>query len=565
MLERWSDRAARRDVLLLVIGTLACLLPFIGKAVHLDDPVYVWIARQIHVAPADFFGFEVNWHGTLAPVADFNRNPPGASYLLAAAAWLGGWSETTLHLGMLPAALAAVLGTWALARRCCDEPLLATAVACATPAFLVSATTLMADVPMLACWVWAVVLWERGVHQARPGACAASALLVALAALTKFFGVAVLPLLLAWSLLRERRRLRAYMLWLLLPIAALAGFEAYTIARYGHGILLDAAGYATGTGARTPLPERLVMALGFVGGTLLTPALYLPWLGSRRERLAALLAFPALLGLVLTLGQLGVTPIRLPDGTIWWRVALQAAAFAVAGLPLLALAVAELRQPPREGLGWLLAAWVLGTFTFAAVVNWTVSARVILPMAPAAGILVVRGLERAGRPALAWRIAPLALGLAVSLVVARADFEWAGSARIAAHDLAERYADREPVRFQGHWGFQYYIEPLGPTAFDPRDELVPGTLVIEPCNNTNVRPLPPAIAQVVETARYPSSRWVTVLQSDRGAGFYASVFGALPFALGSAPPESYDVLRLHEPSRDPRDAGPRACGATAAP
>ena len=62
----------------------------------------------------------------------------------------------------------------------------------------------MADVPLLACWVWAVVLWMRGIEEGRRRCLVAAAVLVALAALTKYYGVALIPLLAAWTLRRRR-------------------------------------------------------------------------------------------------------------------------------------------------------------------------------------------------------------------------------------------------------------------------------------------------------------------------------------------------------------------------
>jgi hypothetical protein len=49
--------------LILTGVTLAILLPFIGKPLHIDDPVFLWCARQIQSHPFDFYGFKVNWFG----------------------------------------------------------------------------------------------------------------------------------------------------------------------------------------------------------------------------------------------------------------------------------------------------------------------------------------------------------------------------------------------------------------------------------------------------------------------------------------------------------------------
>ena len=64
-------------------GTVALLAPFVGKAFHIDDPIFLWTAEQIVQAPADFFGFAVNWYGVSEPMHMINKNPPLVSYYLA--------------------------------------------------------------------------------------------------------------------------------------------------------------------------------------------------------------------------------------------------------------------------------------------------------------------------------------------------------------------------------------------------------------------------------------------------------------------------------------------------
>ena len=39
-------------------------------------------------------------------------------------------------------------------------------------------------------------------------------------------------------------------------------------------------------------------------------------------------------------------------------------------------------------------------------------------------------------------------------------------------------------------------------------------------------------------------RWVTTINKDVGAGFYASVLAPLPFAFGNVPPERVIVYRM---------------------
>ncbi len=38
-------RGSNREALFAVLVTVACLLPFIGKAFHIDDPMFLWAAE----------------------------------------------------------------------------------------------------------------------------------------------------------------------------------------------------------------------------------------------------------------------------------------------------------------------------------------------------------------------------------------------------------------------------------------------------------------------------------------------------------------------------------------
>lgn len=149
--------AAIPPVAWLLIITAGCLLPFANKAVHIDDPLFVRAAQQIQKDPINFYGFNMNWWGYTSPMVDNFDSPPLASYYLAVVAGVAGWSEPALHVGFLIPVLAAAWGMFALARRLCGRPFVAALLSVLTPVFLVSASTLMCDVLLLAFWVWSLV------------------------------------------------------------------------------------------------------------------------------------------------------------------------------------------------------------------------------------------------------------------------------------------------------------------------------------------------------------------------------------------------------------------------
>ena len=116
MFGRGQSTAARRILdpdapwIALALFTVA-YLPFLSKPFHVDDPVYLWVARQIQSRPFDFYGFTINWYGTAESAAEVMQNPPLTSYYVALAALVGGWGEVALHLAMLLPALGVILGT----------------------------------------------------------------------------------------------------------------------------------------------------------------------------------------------------------------------------------------------------------------------------------------------------------------------------------------------------------------------------------------------------------------------------------------------------------------------
>src|SRR6184192_1032394 len=185
---------------LLTLITAAALAPFLNKAFNADDPLFLWMAQQIAKHPLDPYGFDVNWSSFTQPMSLVMQNPPLCSYYIAAVASLFGWSELALHSAFFFWAVLSVLGTFVLARRFSREPFIAALVTIFTPVFLVSATSVMCDVMMLALWLWALEFWFAGLGRQQSWRLLVSAGLISAATLTKYFGISLVPLLAAYTL-----------------------------------------------------------------------------------------------------------------------------------------------------------------------------------------------------------------------------------------------------------------------------------------------------------------------------------------------------------------------------
>jgi hypothetical protein len=177
-------------------------------------------------------------------------------------------------------------------------------------------------------------------------------------------------------------------------------------------------------------------------------------------------------------------------------------------------------------------------------------------MVPAVGILLVRRLElKFPLDTNLWprrAIVSLSCGALIAFLVTRADFLFAVAVRESAQQTNSKFA-RGPERFwfQGHWGFQYYMDSLGALALDAEHTaLQRGDLIATPQNNVNFSPLGSDLVVLREIITVAGPRWMTTMSGEVGAGFYASLRGPLPFAFGLVPPERV-VVCVVDPLKPP--------------
>lgn len=531
-----------RDALFLVAVVVVALEVFSHKAFTIDEPLFLWLGAHLQTDPWDFFGFRVNWYGVEMPMYEVTKNPPLGGYYIALAAQLVGWSEAALHRSFLLPAAAAAWASYSLARRLCSRPLEAAFIGVATPAFLVSSTNVMCDTLMLAFFLGSLRCWIEGLDRERWTWLLAASVLAILAFLTKYFALSLVPLFLAHGWVYKRRP-GAWTVFALLPVLALVAYEMLTLSLYGVGALYDAVVFAQTEVAEAGMAfdARTLIGLVFAGGCLVPALFYAPllWPGRFLAIALPLVSMLVVLNQGLLLERTGLEEI--PAST--W---LQVAVMGLGGCSVIALAVSELwlRRDPDA---WLLFLWVAGTLFFAFFVNWVNNGRSNLPAAAALGILIVRRLERLRgekRSAVAAPWIALAASAALSLAVTYSDYRWAEEVRRAAMGISRQFVkDDQVVYFQGHWGFQYYMEAGGARAMRfGQDSVGKNELLVVPTNNTQAVVPPLDHAKQVARMIHREPSWLRTNSIDMSAGFYSSGLGALPFVFGAAPPDAYYIV-----------------------
>jgi hypothetical protein len=174
-----------------------------------------------------------------------------------------------------------------------------------------------------------------------------------------------------------------------------------------------------------------------------------------------------------------------------------------------------------------------------------VAVRYFLPIQPALAAMVC---ARSGVSPWAVR-ATVGASLIVSTFLLVADHRWAAGYRAAADRMAERYGDRV-VQFAGHWGWQFYMENRGFTAWDAR-RLPPAGAVLAIPERADSVPLHPAVRArltQLETQEFrPDFLGITVWEldprGDFGVRFYGGGFPHLAWGF-SAMPERIAVYEV---------------------
>ena len=327
----------------------------------------------------------------------------------------------------------------------------------------------------------------------------------------------------------------------------MAVYQWMSITLYDVSLFSNAASYAIERGiADSPNQffTKTMVGLSFCGGCLVVVFFYSYFLGYRLILLSLGSAAAVLVGATAFGGE---ASLYQNDSARF--VIFQFFLFVFVGFEIFFLAIADVYKTRNPESVFLLL-WITGTFVFSSHINWTINARTILPMIPAVAILLSRRIHghrifrdsKASWPALV----PLIPGIAVAFLVAWGDASYADCQRKMAryfHSGLQNY--KYDVWFQGHWGFQYYMQEYGFRPLDYENSMVgSGDLIIIPKTNTGQVQLPLEKFTFLKKLDCLPLKWVSTLSSEKKAGFYSDTKTKLflPFAFGEIAVEEYYVF-----------------------
>ena len=553
--QTWFSRLA------LIALVLAVHLPFLDQAYHIDDRIYLDVARNIYEKPLYPYDFDALYEGFVAPDAASHSHLPFTSYYLALVQLAGGQeSEWVAHLAFLIFPLLAALAFYELARMLLSFPFAAAALLVSSTAFLTLSHTLMPDVPLLAFWILALASWRHFlVHPTRRLSWVLCLGAVLVASFMSLLTLGLLLLLTADWLLHKGARpwtderllriglvlLTPFLLWTLWYLRAYLHYDRLVLVNtFLHMEQRDPFSLAA-------IAEKLMSFGLHLGGTFVFP-------------LAGWLAFTGRTSRKIYIGVffLAFIPAYVQHPEWPWIQAFLFAIFATTGL----LTVVKVAQGSRRlFLAWLspggaseeifwggpathrgqdsvamlgvLFLWFWGILLACSLVFYSGSVRyAVLALPPF--LLLFQFAVETGRGRMGARVAllvSLVLTVSYSLLVATADHRFAESYREECTRLVREFeSQNRRIWYTGEWGFRFYMDQLGARALtqtgtDPEA----GDIIVKPYIALPWITLYDSeeFVLLLEQRHLEAGSPLRILDFHSSAGFYSTAWGILPISF----------------------------------
>ncbi len=537
-MERIENSSLLKKRILIFLVPLFLSLPFINRAYFVDDNYFVEIATWLTSHPLEPYDFRADDAGLQNRGWEedgFVRmvNPLLHHYYLAVLLKIGGAHEWFLRLGCVLLSCFSGFFIFELARRWMRYPFLSTLLVLVTPVHWLTAHSLLIDSTMGFLFLGGLLFFIQAGERDSIPLYALSGVFMGLALLAKYTALLILPLTGVWWILNWRalRRKQAVFLPWAIALSFLLFYSAITAHLYGRPHILAAS-------------ARMVHKFGwakvysffvFFSGASLVPLLAWSLLGLRRALvvgcsvvLLALFFFSPMGGFSLVQGfLLG----------LWF----------VTSLVVIGAFLEQARQW-RFPQDTFLFLWVISFIAMMmAVMDW-VAVRYYVIVTPALVLMTARMIEMKW-PKTASRVLRVSILLTALLTAAigYADYKQASSSRFLVSDLkAKGFQGGARHFYLGDSFTMSYLKKEGWAACFPNTTFQIGDRII---GNEVTMPLKwfskrPVVLKELATFEYSTRFPIKVMDYQGSAGFYASVWGALPFTIHEGPWERFHLFEV---------------------
>lgn len=554
--KRWRDAAV------LALLVIAMGVPFSGQPFHMDDSLYMDLARNALRNPLYPNDMPYVFEGKTVADLGSHSHPPFQTYFLALILWMfgeGAGREWIYHSISLIFPLLAVLSFYFLSLRFLARPLSAAILFACSPVLLVMEHNLMTDVPNLAFWLASIATFVHASDNDSPWVYVVSSLLQFCAMFTSYPSLALTPLL-GFYHYRCSNKVRGWIA-LSVPLVLMTLWFSMSCVHYGRFLLAQTAAYVQRyePWSLWKLAVKCGAVLQYQGWLVVFPVFLLPTFvfSLRRARLLGAVVM-SVLATWFASGR-----YSLSDRLIYALGILVGLAVLsrVATLPLHRSDRAEPRLGWTDTERYFLCWWYLGVTACCILLYVGGSARYILPLIPPIVIYFCRvlevegGTQHRGCPSDRGHRAVLNAAIVFTaiwgLALSHADFEFASIYPRAARDFAAIAGHTESY-YGGEWGFRYYFGRAGLKQMKPDGQPLPaGCLLVRPGLALPYELSKEALAAstLLHERAYRLKSPLRLLDAHSTAGFYDTHWGKLPFSLSWDSQETIDI-RLFLSSAD---------------
>ncbi|MBI4472652.1 MAG: hypothetical protein HY646_08295 [Acidobacteria bacterium] len=504
---------------LLIVGTvLLSILPFLDRAVFLDEHLLLFLARSAYGnGPGAYQDISTTFFGITLPNLSSHTHPPVVEYCLAVLYWFfGEFDEASFRFFFSVFPAAAIIAFYDLARRFTRNPAIVTVLFASSPAFFVMAPTLMADIPALSFFLtglalyfrnqigWATLLFAAGLGTLYQTALPFSALLV-------------------WTIF-VRRPLREQAVLALAPLP-LALWLIWTATYFEHVPLLETVRYLL---SHSSVTHNLSALPSFIGGTVVFPWLFLPLVKISRKALIAGVAVSVSVGLSM------FTPWDSSIYQVYYVL------MAASGLVLLLVFAVKIALDRTEHTMFFVL-WLFSTFIFFLLAAEMIAARYLLLLMPPVYLVCFREIRNRTAAAV------VAMTLMLSLSLALADYRLSGAYRSwVSRVVPDLQVNGFQVWSGAESGLRFYLSENGIQTLSATDlrpaggDLIVRQKLFEYGLAKDLEQLLIVIHQEQLADPFP----VRTLSAAAHAGFHDSHIGLMPYVVSHTPLDSVSILQV---------------------
>lgn len=550
-----------KDIIIILSVLLVLTLPFLNRALAIDDIYVDSIADQIVNAPLDPYGFELQIQNRESSTAFDYTNPPLVSYYYALIQYFFGKNEIILHAFFMIFSITAAISMFYFSKNFTKWPLVAALLLVVSPIFIISSHNFMSDFPVLTFFLLSIITFIHGVDKDNKVFLILSGIFISLAFLTKYSALILFPLLIVYSILRRKAK---YSLYLFIPIFLILLWSAIEVYTYGnvHIIYLYSNWHITGSfpsGIISKLFDIIIpygiANLSYIGGaSIFSIFMVYPFIKQRKDII--LLTLLIIINLIFAYA-LYITSANFISGQYTIFQLLLVVIFVTSSSFFIIKMVQFIVQPINKiikgGKYDKTAAYkiFLGLWFFLGLLFHTIVAggtarylTIILPPLILLFLMMFKECKINKSTITFIFIAMIVSNAIVSMAASVADYQYAEVYRDFAQNIPSQYTGSNVI-FTGHEGFKYYMEIEGYTFYHPSiGELQKGDILIVPKIPVPIR-LDNIKTNLIlqDKIEYNTDFPLRTNNPWSHAGFYNYVNGLLPFSFSN---KSLEVFKIYK-------------------